>query len=78
MAKGISKEILQRAFEDSYNEEEQQELELQQAKKLLAKKKYDIEAMDWTEKQKIYAFLVRKGITPSIIRKVMYLHDEVM
>lgn len=76
MIKGISKEILNQAFDDSYDDaEEQQEIELQQAKKLLEKKKYNPETMDWKEKQKIYAYLARKGITSSIIGKAMSLRE---
>ena len=74
--KGMDKEILERAFRDSYEEEEQKELELQQAIKLLDKKKYDASTADWKEKQKIYAFLTRKGISGSVIRKAMYLSEE--
>ena len=69
--KGIDREILSQAFQDSYEEEEQQEIELQQAKKLLEKKNYNAETMDWKEKQKVYAFLARKGISPAIIQKAM-------
>lgn len=76
MIKGISKEILNQAFDDSYDDaEEQQEIELQQAKKFLEKKKYNPETMDWKEKQKIYAYLARKGITSSIIGKAMSLRE---
>ena len=76
MIKGISKEILNQAFDDSYDDaEEQQEIELQQAKKFLEKKKYNPETMDWKEKKKIYAYLVRKGITSSIIGKAMSLRE---
>ena len=76
MIKGISKEILNQAFDDSYDDaEEQQEIELQQAKKLLEKKKYNPETMDWKEKQKIYAYLARKGITSSTIGKAMSLRE---
>ena len=74
--KGMDKETLERAFRDSYEEEEQKELELQQAIKLLDKKKYDASTTDWKEKQKIYAFLTRKGISGSVIRKAMYLSEE--
>lgn len=76
MIKGISKEILNQAFDDSYDDaEEQQEIELQQAKKLLEKKKYNPDTMDWKEKKKIYAYLARKGITSSIIGKAMSLRE---
>ena len=74
--KGMDKETLERAFRDSYEEEEQKELELQQAIKLLDKKKYDASTTDWKEKQKIYAFLTRKGISGSVIRKAMHLSEE--
>lgn len=73
--RGITKEILERAFWDSYEEDEQQEIELQQAKKLLEKKKYNAEAMDWKEKQRIYAFLGRKGFNMEIIKKAMSLQE---
>ena len=69
--KGIDREILSQAFQDSYEEEEQQEIELQQAKKLLEKKNYNAETMDWKEKQKVYAFLARKGISSTIIQQAM-------
>lgn len=75
MQKGIDKTTLQQAIEDSYEEEEQQKLEVKQARKLLEKKKYDIETMDWKEKQKVYAFLLRKGIRASIIKKVMEIQE---
>lgn len=74
--KGINKDILNQAFIDSYyDEEEQQELEIKQVKKLLEKKKYDGEIMNWKEKQKIYAFLVRKGFSTFVIRKAMSLQE---
>lgn len=77
--KGVSKEILNKAFADSYeDEDEQQELELKQAQKLLAKKQYNLENMDWSEKQKVYAFLARKGISSSIIKKAMFIDEEVL
>ena len=69
--KGIDRDILNQAFQDSYEEEEQQEIELQQAKKLLEKKNYNAETMDWKEKQKVYAFLARKGISSTIIQQAM-------
>ena len=76
--KGISKNVLKQAFEDSYEEEEQQENEFLQARKLLEKKKYNTESADWKEKQKIYAFLARKGITSSVIKKVMFIQEEII
>lgn len=73
--KGISKDILEQAFEASYdNEEERLEIEYAQARKLLEKKHYN-EEMEWREKQKVYAFLLRKGISSNIIRKAMSIHE---
>lgn len=74
--KGIDKGILQKVFEDSYCEEEYEELELAQAHRLLQKKHYDSENMDWKEKQRIYSYLVRKGISSSIAQKVMSIMDK--
>ena len=72
MLRGIDSETLQKAFADSYyNEEDALELELEQAKKLLQKKKYEAENADWKEKQKVYAFLVRKGVHTSVIRELL-------
>ena len=74
--KGIDSDILQRAFENSYlNEEEMVAAEYEQAKKLLQKKKYEAEHADWKEKQKIYAYLIRKGIRASVVKKTMALQD---
>ena len=76
MIKGINRDILQKAFADSYaDEEEAMEIEMEQAQKLLRKKKYEHENTDWKEKQKIYVFLVRKGISSSVIKKAMGLQD---
>lgn len=76
MIKGIKRDILQKAFTDSYfDEKEAMEIEMEQAKKLLQKKRYDHENTDWKEKQKIYGFLVRKGISPFVIKNAMELQD---
>lgn len=76
MVRGVNRDTLQKAFLDSYfDEKEAMEIEMEQAKKLLQKKKYEHENIDWKEKQKIYAFLIRKGISSSIIKKAMELQD---
>lgn len=71
MLKGIDRDTLQKAFNDSYTEDEQFQIELEQAKKLLQKKKYEPDNADWKERQKIYSFLVRKGISSAAIKKAM-------
>ena len=75
--KGIDSSVLQQAFMDSYDDGEELEKELEQANKLLKKKRFDSESMDWKEKQKIYAYLLRKGITSSVIKRAMMLFDDI-
>lgn len=75
--KGVNVNIIEQVFEESYEQEEGEEIELHQAKKILEKRKYDEENMDWKEKKKIYAVLVRKGIRSSVIKKAMLLHDTI-
>ncbi|MBQ9989947.1 MAG: regulatory protein RecX [Lachnospiraceae bacterium] len=70
-AKGISPEVLQRAFLSTYEEGEEEELQLIQARKLLCKKNYQPQETDWKERQKLFAFLMRKGIPSEIIRRVL-------
>ena len=62
--KGIEQDILHRAFSA-------------QALKLLQKKRYDRENMDWKEKQKIQAYLLRKGIRNSVIKIAMSMQNGV-
>lgn len=69
--KGIENDVLQKAFADSYEKEEEEEIELIQAQKMLQKKHYDAECMEWKEKQKIYCYLIRKGISAFIAKKAM-------
>ena len=75
--KGIEQDILHQAFSDSYDEEEEIEIELAQAHKLLQKKRYDRESMDWKEKQKIHAYLLRKGIRNSVIKSAMLIENDI-
>lgn len=70
-AKGISGEILARAFEHSYERGEEEGLQLMQAKHLLEKKGYTPEGTDWKERQKLFAFLLRRGIPCEIIRQLL-------
>ena len=73
--KGINSSILQQAIGSSYDEGEVEQIELEQARKLLQKKHFNKENMDWKEQQKVYGFLLRKGIQSSIIKKAMMLED---
>ena len=68
--KGISKDYLMPIIEELYAEEDG-EAELEQIRKLLVKKHYDSENTDFKEKQKIMAFLMRKGYELSDIKRAM-------
>ena len=68
--KGISKDILMPIIEELYAEDEG-ESELEQIKKLLVKKHFDNLSTDVKEKQKIIAFLMRKGYNLSSIKRAM-------
>ena len=69
LGKGISRENIARAFaiweENGGRSDEEQMIE-----KLLLKKNYQ-EDMEWKEKQKIAAFLLRKGFSMEAINKSM-------
>ncbi len=68
--KGISKVVFLPIIEELY-EEDGGNTELQQIKQLLSKKHYDPENSDYKEKQKIMAFLLRRGFDMSSVRRAM-------
>ena len=70
MGKGITGDIYTPLIEELYADEGP-DTELDQIKQLLAKKHYDPDNADFKERQKMMAFLVRKGFQMSDIRKVM-------
>lgn len=80
MRKGISKEVINAAF-DRCEEYGFEHNELEMAKKLLVKRGFnpDAEYENSEERVKImaknYAFLARKGFSSSIIRSAMNAHD---
>ena len=74
--KGIEQDILQQAFVDNYDEGEEIQIELEQAYKLLRKKGYEYKSTDWKDKQKIYAYLLRKGISNSVIKIAMEAKND--
>ena len=72
-AKGISKEALYLVLQEAYpDKEEEEELQRRQALKLLEKRAYNRESTDTKEQQKLYAFLMRKGISSSVIKQVLW------
>ena len=75
ITKGISKDMLMPIIEELYDEESS-DVEIDQVKALLVKKHYDPDTTDFKEKQKIMAFLLRRGFQMSTIRKAMNYFDE--
>lgn len=72
MKKGISKEIVQKAFESLQGlGVEQDEMEL--IIKLLKKKKYSANTATKQEQQKMYGFLYRKGFHSDVISRALLL-----
>ncbi|SFU47658.1 regulatory protein RecX [Butyrivibrio sp. INlla21] len=73
ISRGVAKDIIQTVLEE-FTDEEGREAELDQIKKLLVKKHYD-PSMDYKDKQKIIAFLLRKGYPMDAIRSVINSDD---
>ena len=71
--KGIGKDILMPIMEEIYEEagsESGEDVELEQIQKLLIKKHYDKD-MEYKDKQKIMAFLMRRGYSMDKIKRAM-------
>lgn len=74
-AKGISGETAAEAFlvwEEAGGSQDEQRMII----KLLEKKHFDPETADIKERQRIYAFLLRKGFPCDLVRKTMNLMEE--
>lgn len=69
--KGISKDLIAEVMEEAYSSKESDSnVELEQIQKLLLKKHFSSD-MEYKEKQKIMAFLYRKGYSMDLIYKAM-------
>ncbi len=74
--KGISKDLLMPIIEELYSDESE-DVELTQVMNLLNKKHYDPDNCDYKEKQKLIAFLMRKGFSMSTIKSAMnFYYDD--
>ncbi|MGN1167693.1 MAG: regulatory protein RecX [Lachnospiraceae bacterium] len=69
--KGLDKEVIDRAFEESYGREDAKEA----ITEILRKKKYDPETADRKETRKILGFLTRKGFGYDDIRQVIQVSE---
>ncbi|MCR5754268.1 MAG: recombination regulator RecX [Acetatifactor sp.] len=70
-SKGISEEIIERAFEE-WEEQGGCRNEIEMIERLLEKKHYDGEQADFKETQRVFAWLMRKGFECETIKKVMH------
>lgn len=75
LSKGVSKEIINKAWQEWESEGNAQD-EYEQIKDILAKKKFDTESATSKEYQKIYAHLARKGFSTESIRKVLRNRED--
>lgn len=70
MAKGISKTVLEQAWLE-WEEKGGSQNEEKMIRDLLEKRHFDAETADFSEIQKQYAFLMRKGFSGEAVRKVL-------
>ena len=78
LGKGIASSTIEEAWQ-SWRENGGEQDEQRMIRELLMKKHFDPEAegTDWKERQKIYAFLARKGFSQEAIRKAVGgMHSE--
>ncbi|MGO5051351.1 regulatory protein RecX [Lachnospiraceae bacterium LCP25S3_G4] len=69
--KGIPKEIIEEAIEESYEMQDEQKA----IRNLIIKKRFDFTHASDSEKQKMYAYLIRKGFRYEDIRQVIQVYD---
>ncbi len=69
--KGISQTEVEEAFAAISGETDMESQELSQIRRLLEKKHYDPARATWEEKQKVMAFLYRRGFSQDMIRRGM-------
>ncbi|MDO4285859.1 MAG: regulatory protein RecX [Eubacteriales bacterium] len=69
--KGVPAEVIEEAFAEAAEEENLEERELGQIRALLEKKRYDPRTADWPQKQKMMAFLYRRGFSQELIRRAV-------
>ena len=68
--RGVSSEIISEAMVEEF-EENGDSAEIRQIRKLMEKRKFDPGSADWNEKQKMQAYLYRKGYAASAVRAAM-------
>lgn len=74
--RGVPSDIVSETLREEL-EENGEEAEIRQIRKLMEKRKFDPESADWNEKQKMQAYLYRKGYAASAVRAAMDAeHDD--
>ena len=73
MTRGVPKDIIDSVLAE-FTDEQCRDAEMEQIGRLLVKKHYDT-SMDYKDKQKIIAFLLRKGYSMDAIRSAMNNDD---
>ena len=68
--RGVPSEIISEAMVEEF-EENGDSAEIRQIRKLMEKRKFDPGSADWNEKQKMQAYLYRKGYAASAVRAAM-------
>jgi len=68
--RGVPSDIISEAVREEF-EESGDAAEIRQIRKLMEKRKFDPESADWNEKQKVQAYLYRKGYAASAVRAAM-------
>ena len=64
--KGVDRDVIEEALEAEYESDEEQMI-----RNLLVKRHFDPEKADAKERQKTYAFLMRKGFPQDLIRRML-------
>lgn len=72
--KGISSRDVSFALEEEYPVRDSDSIETEQIKKLLQKRKYDSQGADEKEKQRTYAYLMRRGFSSGKVLQMMEQH----
>lgn len=72
MQRGVAPELIDRAFELCYEEED----EAAAIRSILRKKRFDPDSADDREKQRIYGYLARKGFRYETVRQVIQNYED--
>lgn len=76
MNKGISKDDIQNAFSNIEDSEEGLPNEFEQIRRLIEKKHINVDSLDYKEKQKLMASLMRKGYGFDILSRIIKSNED--